>query len=288
LAPALGSALYRLSKTLESPLWVIIQNHEGPFGHLENNLFEAFHAAKRELVGGQSIALLVESPGGDARAAYQLARMLQRRCGSYTAVVAKQAMSAATLLVLGSSRRIIADEATIGPLDVQIYDPDSETSQSALDEVQALDRLRDYAMDSLDHLMINLLLRTGKKIDTMLPHALRASVDMMRPLLEKIDVVHYNERSRLLKVGEEYARRLLAPEYPDRPQRDPDDVTAGTIAAKLVSNYPEHPFPIDRQEAATVLGLRVEAPSEEQAPILEELWTLVEATSVVGRITEVI
>jgi Serine dehydrogenase proteinase len=277
----LGAALGKLASTLQVPLWLVIQNHEGPFGHLEENLFEAFHAAKGSLPVGTPIALLVDSPGGDARAAYQVSRLLQRRCGTYTAIVAKEAMSAATLLVLGSVKPVMAPEASIGPLDVQIYDSDAEHGQSALDEVQALDRLREYALDSLDNLMLHLLVRTNKKVESVLPHALRASVDMMRPLLEKIDVVHYNERSRLLKVGEEYARRLLAPQYPDRPAHA-DEVTALTIAAALVANYPEHPFPIDREEAAKI-GLQTEGPSLEQAPILEELWMLVGKSSAIGR-----
>jgi hypothetical protein len=206
--------------------------------------------------------------------------MLQRRCGTYTAIVAKEAMSAATLLVLGSAKPIMAAEASVGPLDVQLYDSDTEHRQSALDEVQALDTLREYALDSLDNLMLHLLARTNKKIETVLPHALRASVDMMRPLLEKIDVVHYNERARLLKVGEAYARRLLAPQYPDRIAHV-NEGTALTIAAALVANYPEHPFPIDREEAASI-GFQTEGPTAEQAPILEELWTLVSKSSAIG------
>jgi len=278
----LGTALSRLASTLKVPLWLVIQNHDGPYGHLEENLFEAFHAAKGSLPVGTPVALLVDSPGGDARPAYQVARMLQRRCGSYTAIVAREAMSAATLLVLGSAKPIMAPEASIGPLDVQIYDSDTEHRQSALDEVQALDRLREYALDSLDNLMLHLLFRTNKKIDSVLPHALRASVDMMRPLMEKIDVVHYNERARLLKVGEEYARRLLAPQYPAAVGTGHAGEPSGlSIAAALVANYPEHPFPIDREEAASI-GFQTEGPTKEQAPILEELWTLVSKSSAIG------
>lgn len=42
-----------------------------------------------------------------------------------------------------------------------------------------------------------------------LPIVLEYSSVLLKPLFEKIDVIHYTQMSRILKVAEEYALRLL-------------------------------------------------------------------------------
>lgn len=158
-------------------------------------------------------------------------------------------------------------DAELGPLDAQLFDVDKEEAwTSALDEVQALDRLNVAALEQVDQTMSLLASGTGKKLETLLPHALRYTADMMRPLLERIDTVHYIRQSRVLKVAEDYATRLLEPRYGIRASQG--------IAAHLVNGYPEHAFVIDREEAAGILGIAdadpaVAAAVEAFADILE-------------------
>ena len=103
--------------------------------------------------------------------------------------------------------------------------------------------------------------RTKKKVDTLLPMVLSFEAQFVRPLLENIDAVHYTRLSRILKVGREYAKRLLLPQY----SRNAED-----IAHKLVEEYPEHGFVIDRDEADRI-GLRTTRPRPELSEILDEL-----------------
>src|SRR5205807_8058719 len=114
--------------------------------------------------------------------------------------------------------------------------------------VQALERLHTFWLESVDRAMVMLVGRTGKKVETLLPMVLEAVGNMMRLLLEGIDVVHYTQMSRYLKVGEEYAKRLLV-----RVSSDPEKT-----ARNLVHGYPDHAFSIDLAEAKS-LGLRVKA-----------------------------
>lgn len=172
--------------------------------------------------------------------------MIQRASGGFVAVVPRIAKSAATLLVTGADGLLMGCDAELGPLDAQIMDRDTEDYGSALNEVQALERLNVVALDQIDQTMFLLLARTGKKTDVLLPRVLDFVASMMRPLVEKIDTVHYTQRSRVLKVGEDYAVRLLQ-------KRVGDD--APKIARDLVNNYPEHGFIIDRDEASRVLQL---------------------------------
>jgi hypothetical protein len=269
------------------PVWVLLQdgNPEHPLSDLNAFVEHMFRREKAALTPGQPIALVINSPGGDARAAYGLARMICRRSGGFVAVVPDAAMSAATLLAIGATRILMGDDANLGPLDAQIFDHEAEIYGSVLNEVQALERLRAYALESFDATMRLLLQRTGKRIDSLLPHVLKFVADSMAPLLDKIDVVHYNERARILKVGEEYAVRLLRPKHPEPTEGGLDQ--ARMIASALVENYPEHGFRIDREEAKK-LGLAVvtDLPPE-QSGLLEELWSDVQGVQAIGKLEEV-
>lgn len=282
----LGATLAKLEANLGLPVWVIAQAHrERPFIELEHDMFNELYAVRRDLPEDKPVALVVHSLGGSARAAYLIARLLQRRCG-FHAIVPRHAMSAATLLVLGSDRVLMGRDAILGPLDAQLWDPESETHASVLNEVQSLERLRAYALDSIDETMFLLIHQTQKKIDSLLPHVLKFVADMNRPLLEKIDVVHYTERSRMLKEAEQYALRLLRRRWPD-PQQDVPDWRARNLVSSLVESYTEHGFPIDTEELRT-LGLPVDEPTDEQAVLLEDLWSLLEGNTIIGRVEEVV
>lgn len=187
------------------------------------------------------MALLIDSPGGLGDAAYQIARILQRD-GGFTVVIPRYAKSAATLLSLGADEAIMGEDAEIGPLDAQLWDQEREEPASALNEVQALDQLHKVALEHLDKTMLTMVAGTRKRTDVLLPIAAKFVSDMMRPMLEKIDAVHYAKQSRILAVAEHYAIRLLC-------NRGVDEDEARSTADSLVNRYPEHGFVIDRHEA---------------------------------------
>lgn len=283
----LGTNLAKLSASLGMPVWLLLQDvPESPISQLDEFLIHMVRHHKKDLPAEGPIALVINSPGGAAKSAYELARIVRRRCGSFTAVIPDAAMSAATLLAIGADSILMGQDSALGPLDAQVFDVGAETYSSVLNEVQALERLRAYALESVDEAMVLLASRTGKRIDTLLPPVLTFVADSMRPLLDKIDVVHYNERARILKVAEEYAVRLLRPKHP-KPARDdlrtPD--MARVIASKLVENYPEHGFYIDREEAKAI-GLTIADLDEERSELLEELWGNVQGVAAVGLFKE--
>lgn len=258
LPPAFSSACERLSTALGCPLWLLVQNtFEGPanppsnLGHIVR---DAFFRERQAFASDKRIALIIDSPGGYARCAYEIARMLQRHCESLTTVVPRYAKSAATLLALSAPIMLGAD-AELGPLDAQIWDADREEQSSALNEVQALERLHSQAVDEVDQMVPLLVGRTGKKVERLLPLVLDFVANMKRPLLEKIDTVHYTQQSRVLKEAEDYALRLLTASglYPS-----PRDVVA-----RLVNRYSDHGFVIDREEACEFL--HVVPPTNEDA-----------------------
>jgi hypothetical protein len=276
-----AEAVLELEKLLKMPVWLLIQDGAGH--DLCPHMEEMFFRGRNELPQGKPIALLIESPGGSAEAAYSIAKLLQRRCGSFVAVIANWAKSAATLLALGASEIILAEHGQLGPLDVQLYDPAREEQNSALNETQALERLHAAGLEALVDTLY--ALRAGlrsprygnatKKFETLLPHAVKFVAESMRPLYEKVDVVQYTARLRDLKVAEEYAVRLLSPNY--APHR------AKQLASALVEDYPDHGFIIDFGEAKT-LGMHVKEPTLEQPVQLDKILHHITTMNAFGRV----
>lgn len=276
VAPELAEAVAALEKSLGKPVWLLAHGMSREPVFLDLAVVEGFRRNKSQLEPGKSVALLIDSPGGYAGDAFRLARLLQRRCGSFDAVIPRNAKSAATLLSLGAATIRMAPDAELGPLDAQIMDHDREAQISALDEVQALERLNAASISALDQTMFLLSQRSRKKTDTLLPMALSFTADLMRPLFEKIDAVHYNQMSREVKVAEEYASRLLHATCGEQAKR---------IARQLVGHYPEHGFVIDFEEAKQI-GLPVELLTDEQAEQAEAVLDEIDCEDVVGRIVE--
>jgi hypothetical protein len=235
-----GSAVKVLEEALGIPVWMLVQKGpERPIG-LYGPLLQIFMDARDELASYGHVALLIDSPGGLADVAYRVARILQRDSG-FTVVIPRFAKSAATLLSLGATRAMMGEDAEIGPLDAQLWDEEREEPGSALNEVQALDQLHSVALQHLDQTMHVMVGGSKKKTEVLLPMAAKFVSDMMCPMLEKIDAVHYAKQARILAVAEHYAVRLLMLAGVPKERAD-------TIADYLVNRYPEHGFVIDRQE----------------------------------------
>lgn len=149
----------------------------------------------------------------------------------------------------------MSGSAELGPLDVQVMGEDREGFVSALDELQALDRLNAFAQEAVDKQMQLLVNRSPLKVRTLLPEIHSFISSMVRPLFEKIDVVHYTRMSRLLKVAEEYAYSLVVPKYSHK--------AAKSIARRLVHDYPEYGFFIDAVEATERVRLDVSTRTNE-------------------------
>ena len=278
VSPEFAGAVQELEKKLGLSVWLLVQaGGPHPFHALEEPVWDAFYKEKTRLPK-DGIAVLLDSPGGSARVAYGLARLFRSKCRRFVVVLPRYAKSAATILALAADTIIVGERGELGPLDAQLMDPDREEYASTLDEVQALQRLHARALDAVDETMNVLVMRSGKKVETLLPIALRFVSDMMRPLLDKIDTVHYTQMSRVLKVAEEYAIRLLIPRYPKE--------QAEKIARHLVEGYPEHDFIIDAEEAMSI-GLNVERATSEIATILDDIASNINGYTVFGHLEEV-
>lgn len=278
LPPDFARTVQDLERTVKMPIWLLVQNAGGKFGLLDEMLVERLLANLDDLPEKNPVALLVDSPGGFAPYAYQIATILRNHCGGFIVIVPRYAKSAATLLALGADTILLGRHGELGPLDAQFEDPEREEYLSALDEVQALERLHAFALGAIDRTMYLLLQRTKKKVETLLPMTLRFVSDMMCPLFKSIDAVHYTQMSRALKVAEGYAIRLLQNRYPLE--------TAERIARHLVENYPEHGFVIDASEAVAINPSLVTLVSDEQHEILKAMRPYLAQLTAIGIVRE--
>jgi hypothetical protein len=287
LPPKLGKEVLKLQDMLNADVWLLLQDGSGRYGDIGPSVKDAFFAARSDLTKarqkGRRIALLIDSLGGDAKAAYQLATFFTRYCGGFAAVVPRFAKSAATLLTLGADEIILGRCAELGPLDTQIYNLQRNGYIPVLDKVKALERLHASALELVDRSVTLLALRSGKPPEEMLDRALRFAADVTRPLLEKFDADEYTRMSRYLKRGEDYATRLLESRYDDidglegnaqvtqGDDQEPEQAGAMTtediyedyllgkdpqarlLAQHLVGAYPDHSFAIEVEEATKLL-----------------------------------
>ena len=76
---------------------------------------------------GESMELLLHTPGGSIDAAEKLIRMVRSKVGKaeFYIIVPEFAKSAGTLMVLGADRVVMSDMSELGPIDPQLPFPDS-------------------------------------------------------------------------------------------------------------------------------------------------------------------
>jgi hypothetical protein len=195
------------------------------------------------------IDVWLESPGGDANAAYKLFLVLRSRCRKLRVVIPDYAKSAATLLVLGADEILMAPAAELGPLDVQISHPDREgVSVSGLDVANALSFLGDYATQKIIAGGGEVLRWTYLPRTDVLREFSRFVAQFLRPIAAKLDPHLIHRAKNELIVAQRYAeimlteRNLAAPDV--HKSFDPE-----SFAAHLVRDYPTHDFVISRAEA---------------------------------------
>jgi hypothetical protein len=284
---AFASAVKELERALGYPVWLIVQTGQGLFGDIDDDLYEAIYAARAEIQKDAPVGLVIHSGGGDASAAFRIARLFQRRATPLTTIIPKYAKSAATLMALGGANIVKGGDAEFGPLDVQVLDLEREEYGSALNAVQSLERINAFSLTVIDQLTPLLIGRSGRKLDVVLPMVMDYAVNLVRPLLEKIDTVDFTRRSRELKVAEEYAFRLMRANYPSE--------TAKRIAQHLVDQYPTHEFVIDREECknrvrmgATFfgLGLHIQDATPEVETALDLISSFLGKVTVIGQVRE--
>ncbi len=203
---------------------------------------------------------ILSTPGGDANAAFRIARCLGARYKKLTVLVPRMCKSAGTLICLGADQLVIADTGELGPLDVQVQKRDELGELgSGQDLLQTLGYLQENAYDAFRSFMVDI--RMGSQMSTKIAAemATELAIGLYGKIFDQIDPIKLGEMQRMMLIASDYGERL---------GKRSKNIRAGALA-KLVSGYPTHSFVIDRREAQDLfVNVRKPTDSEEKLGLL--------------------
>ena len=227
------------------------------------------------LLSDEKLNIILHTSGGIPDAPlFRLGTFFQKRYPDFSVLVPKKAKSAGTLFAL-SARRIITmgEMAELGPLDMQVRDPETDLWDSALNETKALQTLSREAlilytakMDLLRGMLSRKSFETRSRIATDFVN------EMIKPLVDKIDAVHYTKMARIMEIMKKYGRELMS-----RAGYTKEKVTKAVEA--LGEDFPDHSYVIDSIEARR-LGLRVFVPRDEAVPLVQAMADICGGTTI--------
>ena len=180
--------------------------------------------------------------------------------------------------MLGATKIIMGQMAELGPLDMQVRDPESESWDSALNETKALQTLsREALVLYAEKMQVLQKLYPWKTFQTRNRIATEFVNEMIRPLVEKIDAVHYTKMARIMEIMKKYGMSLMnRAGYPT--------VRIKKIVESLGEDFPDHSYVIDLRDAQD-LGLRAESPRHELTHVIETMAKVCGNATIIGRIS---
>lgn len=228
-----------------------------------------------------NVVLILTTNGGDANAAYRIARTLQRTFEKFLIYVPAYCKSAGSLIALGASELVMEHVSELGPLDVQLLQQDEiGQRRSGLVVRTAFEGLATETFDVFEHIMMNIKLKSAGVVsfETASRIASSISASVMSPVYAQISPDALGNDLRDLHVATQYGVRLA---------HYGGNVNSGTVE-HMVSGYPSHDFIIDFQEAEQLFET-VSLPNENLENLTNAIGPLVYSEHdphVVGRLDE--
>lgn len=163
------------------------------------------------------ILLVIHNHGGRIEPAYLISKTCKELSPKFVVTIPRKAKSAATLISLGGDEIHMGPMSELGPIDPQFA--------------------------GLPALGISSSLESIAKIVSKYPESSAMFADFMK---EKLDLRILGYFERVSESAQQYAIRLLA--------NKKLKLTVDEIAHKLVYEYKDHSFVIDKEEAKELLG----------------------------------
>lgn len=226
--------------------------------------FDCLQAGKDKAKKG--VDLFLHSNGGSGTAPWRIVNIIREFTDDFTVIVPHHAYSAGTLIALGANNVIMHRMGFLGPIDPSVansFNPPSPDNPGQLMPISVEDVSAYFALIKED---------VGVQHEDELIQAVSALTNKIHPLA--LGNVHRShQQSRMI------AKKLLRKHMTEADQ----DHAIEKIVQNLKSNLFYHGHPINRSEAKTDLGLKV----ENAAPDLEALiWDLYQEYSNELRLTE--
>lgn len=170
------------------------------------------------------ILLLIHNHGGRIEPAYLISKTCKELSPKFVVTIPRKAKSAATLIALGGNEIHMGPMSELGPIDPQFA--------------------------GLPALGISSSLESIAKIVCKYPESSSMFADFMK---EKLDLRILGYFERVSESAQQYAIRLL----------NDKDLKSDEVAHKLVYEYKDHSFVIDKEEARELLGDTIKVNTDE-------------------------
>jgi hypothetical protein len=230
---------------------------------IERPCDEKFIQQCHERASRPNLILLLVTEGGDADAAYRIARCIQRRYENFSCFVSGYCKSAGTILMLGANDLIFSEYGEIGPLDVQLAKKDDLfEEESGLTLMSAINALHRNAQEAFDGFFSSVTEKSSGRITvrTASEIATKLTEGLYSPISQQIQPSHLGEVYRSIEIAWAYGTRLM------RKSRNFNRETLDY----LINNYPCHGFVIDMEEASEKFR-HVRACTEDERILMDEL-----------------
>lgn len=210
--------------------------------------------------------------GGDPDGGYRIARCFRHHYKHVRLVVPSFCKSAGTLIAISANELAIGDFGELGPLDIQVSNPNElQQNSSGLDIQQALQVNFQHALEVFTKTLVDI--KHGGRLSTKLAgeFASAMAVGLVAPLYAQIDPNRLGELQRAMRIAHEYGARLNR--YSNNLKTD--------ALERLVAGYPSHSFVIDRKEAKE-LFTNVSAPTQEEQDLCDSIWQVLATETAFG------
>ena len=128
-------------------------------GEISNSDLQPFNQQILEKTDRKrALFLFLTTLGGDVHAAYRTARILQRLYDKIQIVIAGPCKSAGTLLSLAGTELVFGDSGELGPLDIQLLQPDDIVRRaSGLDTLHAFVSIQNRMFSAFEYFMLRIV-----------------------------------------------------------------------------------------------------------------------------------
>jgi hypothetical protein len=205
----------------------------------------------------KSCTMFLTTYGGDPHAGYRIARCLRYHYEHLRIVIPSYCKSAGTLIAISANELAIGNTGELGPLDMQVSNPNEMQGRSSgLDIQQALTAIDSHATSIfLKHLQ---MLKGQARLSTRLAGELATelAIGQTTPLYSQIDPLRIGELQRAMQISISYGDTL---------NEAVNNLKPGALNL-LISDYPAHEYVIDRKEAGKLFE-RVSKPTSDEDAI---------------------
>jgi hypothetical protein len=204
----------------------------------------------------KNLLLVLSTYGGDPNAGYRIARAAIHHYSTknFRILIPTFCKSAGTLICIGASSLVMADQAELGPLDVQLRKQDELFQQSSgLDILRGVTYLQDEALQSFKSYLFDINGGSGLSTKVASEIASKLVIGLYEPLFAQVDPVKLGEMNAALQIARHYGERL---------NQQSSSLKADSLN-DLIMGYPTHGFVIDRSEARR-LFTKVDAPDQQE------------------------